>query len=387
MKTVIVSTAYPMRGGIAQYTAILYKYITAASHSVKVFSFKRQYPEFLFPGKTQYETSEPAYRIPDEDNIIKVDSVNPFNWFFTALKIRKEKPDLLIYKYWIPFFAPCFFTIAFFVKMFTKTKVLFICDNVIPHEKRFGDIFLTKMAFTTADYFIVQSKTVENDLKLLNKKNKPYVFTPHPLYNIFGEKVDKVQAKEFIKKEYGRDITNEKVILFFGYVRKYKGLHYLLDALPEILKTNKVKLLVAGEFYDDEKPYREKIENLGIKDDVLLISDFLPDDSIKYFFSAADAVVLPYLDATQSGIVQICYYYDKPVIATKVGGIGEVVIDGKTGILVEPKNTEQLTGAVNDFYGKNLEKEFSENIKTEKVKYTWEEYVKQLEKLTSKERN
>lgn len=387
MKAVIVSTAYPMRGGIAQYTAILYRYLTAASHKVKVFSFKRQYPEFLFPGKTQYETSEPAYRIPDEDNVVKVDSVNPFNWFFTALKIRKEKPDLLIYKYWIPFFAPCFFTIALFVKMFAKTKVLFICDNVLPHEKRFGDVFLTKLAFTTADYFLVQSKTVENDLKLLNKKNKPYVFTPHPLYNIFGEKVEKSVAKEFIRKEYGSDISNEKVLLFFGYVRKYKGLHYLLDALPGILKNGKVKLLVAGEFYDDEKPYREKIESLGIKDDVLLISDFLPDDRIKYFFSAADAVVLPYLDATQSGIVQICYYYDKPVIATNVGGIGEVVIDGKTGILVEPNNTVQLTAAVNDFYNKNLEKEFSENIKTEKVKYTWEEYVKQLEKLTLKERN
>lgn len=265
--------------------------------------------------------------------------------------------------------------------------MLFICDNVLPHEKRFGDVFLTKLAFTTADYFLVQSKTVENDLKLLNKKNKPYVFTPHPLYNIFGEKVEKSVAKEFIRKEYGSDISNEKVLLFFGYVRKYKGLHYLLDALPGILKNGKVKLLVAGEFYDDEKPYREKIESLGIKDDVLLISDFLPDDRIKYFFSAADAVVLPYLDATQSGIVQICYYYDKPVIATNVGGIGEVVIDGKTGILVEPKNTVQLTAAVNDFYNKNLEKEFSENIKTEKVKYTWEEYVKQLEKLTLKERN
>lgn len=386
MKAVIVSTAYPMRGGIAQYTSILYKYLSF-NHNVKVYSFKRQYPEFLFPGKTQYETSEPAYRIPDADNKAAVDSINPFNWFFTALKIRKEKPDLLIYKYWIPFFAPCFFTIAFFVKMFTKTKVLYICDNVIPHEKRFGDIFLTKLAFSVADYFIVQSKTVEKDLKLLNKRNKPYVFTPHPLYNIFGEKVDGQQAREFIRKEYGKDLKNENVILFFGYVRRYKGLHYLLDAMPGILKSGNVKLLVAGEFYDDEKPYREKIENLKLRDDVLLVSDFLPDDRIKYFFSAADAVVLPYLSATQSGIVQICYFYDKPVIATDVGGIGEVVISGKTGILVEPENTGQLSDAVNEFFSKNLGTEFSANIEKEKIKYTWEEYVKQLENLTLKERN
>lgn len=386
MKAVIVSTAYPMRGGIAQYTSILYKYLSLR-HKVKVFSFKRQYPEFLFPGKTQYETSEPAYRIPDADNKIAVDSINPFNWLLTALKIRKEKPDLLIYKYWIPFFAPCFFTIAFFAKMFTKTKVLYICDNVIPHEKRFGDIFLTKLAFSVADYFIVQSKTVEKDLKLLNKKNKPYVFTPHPLYNIFGEKIDRHQAREFIGKEYGRDLKSENVILFFGYVRRYKGLHYLLDAMPDILKSGNVKLLVAGEFYDDEKPYREKIENLKLQDDVLLVSDFLPDDRIKYFFSAADAVVLPYLSATQSGIVQICYFYDKPVIATDVGGIGEVVINGKTGILVEPENTKQLTEAVTGFFSKNLGTEFSSNIEKEKIKYTWEEYVKQLENLTLKERN
>ena len=385
MKAVIVSTAYPMRGGIAQYTSILYKYLSF-KHEVKVFSFKRQYPEFLFPGKTQYETSEPAYRIPDADNKAAVDSINPFNWLFTALKIRKEKPDLLIYKYWIPFFAPCFFTIAFFVKMFTKTKVLYICDNVIPHEKRFGDIFLTKLAFSVADYFIVQSKTVEKDLKLLNKKNKPYVFTPHPLYNIFGEKIERQQAREFIGKEYGRDLKCENVILFFGYVRRYKGLHYLLDAMPDILKSGSVKLLVAGEFYDDEKPYREKIENLKLRDDVLLVSDFLPDDRIKYFFSAADAVVLPYLNATQSGIVQICYFYDKPVIATDVGGIGEVVINGKTGILVEPENTKQLTDAVIEFFSKSLGKDFSANIEKEKIKYTWEEYVKQLENLTLKER-
>jgi glycosyltransferase involved in cell wall biosynthesis len=386
MKAVIVSTAYPMRGGIAQYTAILYKYLSF-SHKVKVFSFKRQYPEFLFPGKTQFETSEPAYRIPDEDNKIAVDSINPFNWFFTALKIRKEKPDLLIYKYWIPFFAPCFFTIAFFVKMFTNTKVLFICDNVLPHEKRFGDVFLTKLAFSTADYFLVQSKTVEKDLNLLNKKNKPYVYTPHPLYNIFGEKVDKNEAREFIKKEYGRDITKDKVILFFGYIRKYKGLLNLLDSMPDVLKKENVKLLIAGEFYDDEKPYRNKIDELKLQENVLLISDFLPDDRVKYFFSAADCVVLPYLNATQSGIVQICYYYDKPVIATNVGGIGEVVIDGKTGLLVEPDNNKMLAEAILKFFESGLESEFSSNIEKEKLKYTWEEYVKQLETLTTKERN
>ena len=157
MKIVIIGTAYPMRGGIAQYNSILYKYLSE-ENDVKVYSFKRQYPEFLFPGKTQFETGEPAFKIPDENNVISVDSLNPFNWFFTALKIRKEKPDVLIFRYWIPFFAPSFFTISFIVKLFSQAKVLFICDNVIPHEKRIGDKFFTRLVFSIVNYFIVQSK-------------------------------------------------------------------------------------------------------------------------------------------------------------------------------------------------------------------------------------
>jgi glycosyltransferase involved in cell wall biosynthesis len=380
MNIIIVGTAYPMRGGIAQYNSILYKFLSA-NHNVKLFSFKRQYPEFLFPGKTQYETGNPAYKIPEDKNVIAVDSINPFNWLLTALKIRKEKPDLLIYKYWMPFFAPCFFTISFFVKLFTGTKVLFICDNVIPHEKRFGDKFLTRLVFSTVNYFLVQSKTVENDLKLFNKNKKPYILSPHPLYNIFGEKVDKKDARVFIKNEFGIDIVNEKVILFFGFIRKYKGLMYLLDALPGILKSKKIKLLIAGEFYDDEKPYKEKIKSPGIAKDVFLLSDFLPDDKIKYFFSACDCLVLPYMDATQSGIIQIAYYYDKPVIATDVGGLSEVVINEKTGLLIEPKDTKAISNAVLRFYNENLENKFAENIKSEKLKYTWEAFVKNIEKL------
>ena len=344
MKIVIIGTAYPMRGGIAQYNSILYKFLSV-NHDVKIFSFKRQYPEFLFPGKTQFETGEPAYKIPEGKNIVAIDSINPFNWIFSAFRIRKEKPDLLIYKYWIPFFAPCFFTISFLVKLFAKTKVLFICDNVIPHEKRFGDRFFTKMVFSTVTFFLVQSKTVESDLKIYNKKNKPYILSPHPLYNIFGEKVDKDAAREFINKNYDINLANEKVILFFGFIRKYKGLMYLLDALPEILKNKKIKLIIAGEFYDDDKPYREKIKSSGLENDVYLLSDFMPDDKVKYFFSACDCLVLPYTDATQSGIIQIAYFYDKPVIATDVGGLSEVIVNDKTGILIKPRNSESITDA------------------------------------------
>lgn len=378
MKIVIVGTAYPMRGGIAQYNSILYKYLSV-ENDVKVFSFKRQYPEFLFPGKTQFETGEPAFKIPDNKNIIKVDSINPFIWILTAFKIRKENPDLLIYKYWIPFFAPCFFTISFFVKMFRKTKVLFICDNVIPHEKRFGDKFFTRLVFSIVDYFIVQSKTVERDLEKFNGKNKPYRLSPHPLYNIFGEKLDKTDARKFIEENYNVKFNSGKVILFFGYIRKYKGLMYLIEAMKDIGKD--VKLLVAGEFYDDEKPYREKIKEMGLEENILLLSDFMPDERVRYFFSACDCLVLPYTDATQSGIVQIAYYYDKPVIVTDVGGLSEVVISEKTGVIIEPKDVSGIVKAINRFYSENLEEKFSANIKEEKKKYSWEVFIQNIFEL------
>lgn len=381
MKIVIIGTAYPMRGGIAQYNSILYKCLSE-KNEVKIFSFKRQYPEFLFPGKTQYETGEPAFKIPEDKNVISVDSLNPINWIFTAFKIRKENPELLIYKYWIPFFAPCFFTISFMVKMFRKTKVLFICDNVIPHEKRIGDKFFTKLVFSIVNYYIVQSRTVENDLKKFNKSGKPYKLSPHPLYNIFGDKVDKPEARRFIEENYNIKFNTEKVILFFGYIRKYKGLVYLLEAMPGILKDIKVKLLIAGEFYDDEKPYKEKIKELKLEDNILLLSDFMPDEKVRYFFSACDCLVLPYTDATQSGIVQIAYYYDKPVIVTDVGGLSEVVISEKTGIIINPGNVNEIADAVKKFYNENLESDFSENIKEEKKKYSWEMFVRNILDLT-----
>jgi glycosyltransferase involved in cell wall biosynthesis len=254
---------------------------------------------------------------------------------------------------------------------------------VIPHEKRFGDRFFTKMVFSTVTFFLVQSKTVESDLKIYNKKNKPYILSPHPLYNIFGEKVDKDAAREFINKNYDINLANEKVILFFGFIRKYKGLMYLLDALPEILKNKKIKLIIAGEFYDDDKPYREKIKSSGLENDVYLLSDFMPDDKVKYFFSACDCLVLPYTDATQSGIIQIAYFYDKPVIATDVGGLSEVIVNDKTGILIKPRNSESITDAVLRFYNDNLEEKFSGNIKVEKLKYSWETFVENIEKLVS----
>ena len=384
MKIIIAGTAFPMRGGIAQYNSLMYKYFSEAD-DVMVYSFKRQYPEFLFPGKTQFEQGEPAVKIPDEKNVICIDSINPLNWLSAGKKIAAENPDLLIFKYWIPYFGPCFAVISYIVKKFSKkyTKVLYICDNVIPHEKRIGDKFFTKLAFSQGDYFVVMSKTVEEDLKLFSK-GKPYKLIPHPVYNIFGDKVEKSEAKDFILKEYGINLQNEKVILFFGYIRKYKGLNYLIDAMPEILKKVKLKLLVVGEYYGDEEKYREQIRSLGLEDDIKVVSDFVPDLNVKYFFSASDAVVLPYSDATQSGIIQIAYHYDKPVIATDVGGLAEVVRNNETGLIIEPKNPSAIAKAVIDFYEKGLEEKFTINAKEEKKKYTWEKFVDSVKELIKK---
>jgi len=384
MKIIIAGTAFPMRGGIAQYNSLMYKYFSEAD-DVMVYSFKRQYPEFLFPGKTQFEQGEPAVKIPDEKNVICIDSINPLNWLSAGKKIAAENPDLLIFKYWIPYFGPCFAVISYIVKKFSKkdTKVLYICDNVIPHEKRIGDKFFTKLAFSQGDYFVVMSKTVEEDLKLFNK-GKPYKLIPHPVYNIFGDKVEKSEAKDFILKEYGIDLQNEKVILFFGYIRKYKGLNYLIDAMPEILKKVKLKLLVVGEYYGDEEKYREQIRSLGLEDDIKVVSDFVPDLNVKYFFSASDIVVLPYSDATQSGIIQIAYHYDKPVIATDVGGLAEVVRNNETGLIIEPKNPSAIAKAVIDFYEKGLEEKFTINAREEKKKYTWEKFVDSVKELIKK---
>ncbi|MEO6694561.1 MAG: glycosyltransferase, partial [Ignavibacteria bacterium] len=305
---------------------------------------------------------------------------NPFNWITTGLKIGKEKPDLIIFKYWLPFFGPCFTIISFVAKLFSNTKVLFICDNVIPHETRFGDDFSTRLAFSQVDFFVVMSRTVEEDLKKFNT-GKPYKLIPHPVYNNFGSKVTKTEAKDFINKKYNIDVRNEKVILFFGYIRKYKGLNYLIEAMPEILKKVKLKLLVVGEFYEDEKKYRQQINEMKLVDSVKVVSDFVSDENVKYFFSACDAVVLPYVNATQSGIIQIAYYYDKPVIATDVGGLSDAVKNNETGFIISPQSSKAVADALIRFYEEELEEKFSANAASEKKKYNWEEFVSSIESL------
>ncbi len=369
MKIIIVSPAYPYRGGIAHYAGLLYRTLIKRGHNVKIFNFKRLYPKFLFPGKTQFEQNFEIEEIKTERII---DSINPFNWLIVALKILREKPDALIFKYWLPFLAPCYGVISMLVKIFSTLKIIFICHNITPHEKfPFGKI-LTKFALAFADHFIVQSNIVENDLlKIKPKANYKKVF--HPIYNIFGEEIDKKEARKILGLN-----PNEKVLLFFGYIRAYKGLDIILRAMKFILAKIRVKLLVIGEFYENPEKYFKIVEEEGISDFVIFKSEYVPNDEVKIYFSASDIVVLPYVSATQSGIVQIAYNFNKPVIATNVGGLPEVVFENETGFITEPE-PEKIANAVIKFFEENLERKFSENVKRIKNKFSWENLADVIE--------
>ncbi len=370
MKILILSTAFPLRGGIAHYVGLLAEAL-AGRHTVETITFKRQYPAFLFPGKTQQEADEGPHGAPAPE---LMDSVNPFNWFRVAREVRRRSPDLLIFKFWLPFFGPCFGTIAALAKRGTRTKVLFICDNVIPHERRPLDAQFTRYAFRSVDYFIVQSKAVEKDLVTF-WPHAVYREVPHPVYTMFGEPVPKDEARRTL------GLTSERVLLFFGYVRAYKGLQVLLDALAQAGKEFPVHLLVVGEFYDGEQKYRSQIAALGLENRVTVVSEYVPNDRVRLYFSAADAVVLPYLSATQSGIAQIAFNFDRPVIASDVGGLAETVRADVTGMVVPPGNPSALADAITAYYRDHLETSFVPHVREEKKIYSWEALVTAIESL------
>ncbi len=370
MKIILLGTAYPLRGGIAHYNALLAEALRKRHH-VETITFKRQYPRIFFPGSTQQETGD---QLHGEAAPQLVDSVNPLNWAHVGAEIRRRQPDLLIMKYWIPFFGPCFGTIARFARRGTRTKVLVICDNVLPHERRPFDRLFTRYAFSAADFFVVQSAAVERDLRSFWPQ-AVYRNVPHPLYTFFGDPVPKDAARRALR------IPAERVILFFGYVRRYKGLHILLDAMKELDPTLGVHCVVAGEFYDDEGAYQDQIDALGLRARVTIRAGYLPNEQVGAYVSAADAVVLPYLSATQSGIAQIAYNFDTPVIAADVGGLAEVVRNDLTGLVVPPGSPSLLARAIERFYREGLATRFIPAIHEEKKRYTWDSLTAAIEDL------
>lgn len=369
-KVVILGSAHPLRGGLAAYNERIARAYQQQGDEVKIFTFSLQYPGFLFPGKTQFSSEPPP---ADLDIKISVNSIDPISWIKAGRKIRDEKPDLLIIKFWIPFMAPCLGTIAKIVKKNRHTCIVSILDNIIPHEKRPGDRILAKYFVKHVDGFVAMSEQVMSDLDIFDTK-KPRTFCPHPLYDHFG----KPESKKLAREKLGIE-TNNKYLLFFGFIRDYKGLDLLLEAManPKI-KGLGLKLLVAGEFYTDSKPYFEIIKKHHLDDQVVMSNDFIPDSKVADYFNAADLVVQPYKDATQSGVTQIAYHFEKPMITTNVGGLAEIVPDGKVGYVVNPV-VDEIAEAILRFFKMVKEQSFVENIKIEKQKYSWERMLEAVD--------
>ncbi|MBP3477838.1 MAG: glycosyltransferase family 4 protein [Lachnospiraceae bacterium] len=370
-KIVLIGPVYPYKGGIAHYTSLLYRALSK-KYDVEMISYKMQYPKFLFK-KEQKDFSNDMFRVDDAKFLIH--TANPFNIVNVGRKIRKEHPYMVIIQWWHPYFAPCYWLLE---KMFgKKIKKVFICHNVFPHERFPMDRFLTKLVLKNGDAFIVHSKSDGEDL-LTIKQNAVFKQNPHPTYNAFKIKnLTKEQARKELHKS-----NEEKILLFFGFVREYKGLKHLLYAMPQIRdQIAHVKLLVVGSFGDDKEAYMQIIEEQKITDCVEVIDGYTPDDEVEKYFAACDLVVLPYESATQSGIVQIACGFEKPVIVTNVGGLPDVVEDGKTGYVVEPKNPKALSEKIVDYFVQNKETEFVRNVREEAYRFDWDRMVEKIEAL------
>jgi D-inositol-3-phosphate glycosyltransferase len=374
MKIVLLGTAHPYRGGLASYNERLAQQLMHEGHEVQIITFTLQYPGFLFPGKTQY-TDAPA---PSPLKITRMlNSINPFNWLRTGLFIRKQNPDILIIKYWHPFMSPSFGTVARIVRRNRtgKTRVICIFDNVIPHEKSIVDRVLTSYFTGSIDGAIVMSQSVGNDLKSF-RVNMPVLFNPHPLYDNYGSTIAVEDAIKILNLEKGF-----AYLLFFGFIRGYKGLDLLLEALSdERLKYRKMKLLVAGEFYESDTPYQEQITRHGLGEKVILYNRFIREDEVAAFFSVADIVVQPYRSATQSGVTQIAYHFEKPMLVTDVGGLSEIVTDGKCGYVVKPE-PQFIADAIEDFFVNDRKESFINGVKEEKAKFTWDKLTGAIMKV------
>ena len=373
-KVVLVGTAHPFRGGLASYNERLIKEFSDLGDEASIETFTLQYPNFLFPGKTQYSDSPKPNNIRINET---VSSINPFNWIKIGRKIRKQKPDYLIFKFWLPFMGPCFGTIARIAKKNKSTKVISIIDNIIPHEKRIGDKILSNYFVKPIDGFVAMSHSVLEDLNTFDSK-KPKLYNPHPLFDNFGELISREQALNNI----GLDPAFN-YILFFGFVRDYKGLDLLLDAFADerFRKTN-IRLIVAGEYYNNQDKYDEQIKKLNLSEYLILKNDFIPNEEVKDYFCAADIIAQPYKNATQSGVTQIGYHFEKPMLVTNVGGLAELIPHNKVGYVVEP-NSKEIADSLLSFYEENRKEEFEINVRNEKEKFSWKKMVETINTLAN----
>jgi glycosyltransferase involved in cell wall biosynthesis len=359
MRIAYLSTFYPFRGGITHFNHSLYNAFKK-EHEIEAYTFKRQYPDLLFPGKTQLVTEEdqieqiPAQRV--------LDTINPFSYLKTAKEILKYNPDVLVMKYWMPFFAPSLGYVAGRLKK-SGIKTITILDNVIPHEKKFYDIPFSKYFLKRNDGFITMSDTVKNDLLSL-KTDAKYMFHEHPLYDHFGQKLDKEAARKKLNIP-----LDKKVLLYFGFVRDYKGLDLLLKAMPDL--PDDYYLIIAGEVYGDDQKYYDIIHELKLEEKLHINLRYIRDDEVAEFFSAADVNILPYRSATQSGILSIAYHFELPVMVTDVGSLKQAVDHNQSGMIIPKAESKLIAEKMIEFFNSGQSKDFIQNIKRYKEQNSW----------------
>lgn len=362
MKITFLGPAYPYRGGLAAFNERLARQFSSECKDVDIRTFRLQYPKIFFPGKTQFSDgpAPEGLRINREIN-----SINPVNWIKTGRKIRQERADILLIRYWIPFLAPALGVIARIVKANRYTVVISVVDNAIPHEKRTGDRLLTRFFMKSIDGAVALSEFVQKDVESF-RNDIPVCMSPHPLFDNYGRKILRNEALSLLKLD-----PEYSYILFFGFIRAYKGLDLLLEALSDpVLKGKKIKVIVAGEFYESDIPYKKIIKLNGIEDKVIFFDHYIPDNQVNIFFSAADLIVQPYKSATQSGVTQIAFQFDKPIVVTNVGGLKETVINNKCGYVVKPEPGD-IARAITDYFENDRKSVMSVRVKMEKEKYSW----------------
>ena len=369
MRIVILGTAWPYRGGLATFNERLAKQFVAEGHEVEVWTFTLQYPSFLFPGKTQYSNEQ----APDALTITRrLNSCNPFNWLRVGRMLRKSQPDLLICCYWMAFFAPLYGTICRIAKRNGVTRCVALVHNMFPHEKSALDKLFAPYFVKSQDAFVALSESVVNDIHTLT--SAPASFSPHPIYDHYGARMTKAEACAALNLDAKKDY-----VLFFGLVRAYKGLDLLIDAFGKVKEQlPNMRLLIAGEFYEDEEKYRQQIRNHGLEDLVICRNEFIPDADLRKYFGVADLIAQPYKSATQSGVTQVAFHFEKPILVTNVGGLGEIVHDGKMGYAVEP-NPDAIANALVDYFQHNRQKAFTTYLQGEKTKYSWDKLTKQFD--------
>ncbi|AKD03595.1 glycosyltransferase [Pontibacter korlensis] len=376
-RVTIVGPAHPLRGGgMATFNERLAYAFQEAGCDVEIVTFSLQYPSFLFPGKSQFteEPAPPGLRIK-----VLVNSINPLSWWSAGQYISKQKPDLVVFRYWLPFMGPALGTIARLIRRNKYSRILAITDNVVPHEKRPGDVPFTKYFLSSCHGFVALSRSVQQDLERFEPA-KPNVYLPHPLYDNFGA----AETKEAACAALGLD-AKYNYLLFFGFIRAYKGLDLLLKAMadPWVKELQNLKLIVAGEFYEDAAPYLQLIEELQLQDRLVMRTDFIPNAEVRHYFCAADLVVQPYKHATQSGVTQVAYHFDKPMVVTRVGGLSELVPNGEVGYVAEPQ-PEAIAAAIQQFYTSSAGTAFSENIRKYKKRFSWSRFVQAMWELAEK---